>query len=78
MFPALLVPIDSGAQAVTYVRDDVASAAGARAIATADFDRNGFPDIAAANTGRVTILLNHRNRGLARAFDIPVRLGPST
>ena len=49
----------------------------ARAIAAADFDRNGWPDIAQANTGRntVTILLN-TNGVFARGADVAVGLGP--
>jgi len=70
--------VDAGSQNLTFLRDDYASYAGARAIATADFDRNGWPDVANAIPGRnvVTILLNRPESGLARAFDIPVGEGP--
>ena len=65
-------------QTVSFARDDYASFAGARAIVSADFNRDGWPDLALANTGRnsVTILLNHRGTGLARAADIAVGAGP--
>jgi VCBS repeat protein len=67
-----------GAQVLTFVRDDAASDSGARAVVSADFNRDGWPDVAHANIGRnsVTILLNHHGAGLVRAFDVPVGLGP--
>ena len=70
-------PLVAAAQPSTFARDDYASFAGARAIAAADFDRNGWPDIAQANTSRnsVTILLNHGGT-LTKAFDIAVGTGP--
>ena len=54
------LPQSAAAQSVTFDRDDYASFAGARGIVVGDFDRNGWPDIAQANTTRntVTILLN--------------------
>jgi FG-GAP-like repeat/FG-GAP repeat len=66
------------AQTVTFTRDDVPSFAGARAIATADFNRDGRPDIAIANSARnsVTILLDRAGAGLTRAGDFPVAAGP--
>ena len=70
----------AGAQPLTLSRADYPSEAGARAIATADFDRNGWADIATANTGRdtVTILLNRIGgaEGFTRRFDVPVGHGP--
>ena len=70
----------AGAQTPAFSRADYASHPGARAIATADFNRDGWPDTANANTGRdtVTILLNRgaAGSGLARAFDIAVGHGP--
>ena len=73
----VLASSPAAAQTLTFARDDVASYAGARAIATADFDRNGLPDLAVANSGRnsVTILLNTRGE-LTRGADVPVGLGP--
>jgi hypothetical protein len=69
---------DPAAQMTTFARDDYATFAGARAIVSADFNRDGWPDVAHANSGRnsVTILLGHPNDGLARAADIPVGAGP--
>jgi hypothetical protein len=66
------------AQTPTFVRDDFASYAGARSLVSADFDRNGWPDIAQANTGRntVTVSLNRGRDGLQRTFDIGVGAGP--
>jgi hypothetical protein len=70
----------AAAQTPAFSRADYASHSGARAIATADFNRDGWPDTANANTGRdsVTILLNRgaAGSGLARAFDIAVGRGP--
>jgi VCBS repeat protein/FG-GAP repeat protein/Big-like domain-containing protein len=67
----------AGAQQLTFARDTYASFTGARAMATGDFDRNGWPDVAQANAGRntVTILLNQQGT-LKNAFDIPVGAGP--
>jgi len=65
-------------QTLTFVKDDYASNSGARAIVSADFDRNGWLDVAQANLARnsVTILLNHDGGGLTRAFEIAVGAGP--
>lgn len=73
----LVAPSAAGAQPLTFARDDHASHAGARGIASADFDRDGWPDVAHANTGRntVTILLNGRG-ALASTYDLPVGAGP--
>jgi hypothetical protein len=62
LLAALCTPAAS-ADTPTFDRDDYASYAGARGIATADFDRNGWPDLAQANTGRntVAVVLNHVN-----------------
>ena len=59
---------DASSQSLTFVRDDVASFAGGRAVTTADFNRDGWPDVAHANTGRntVTVLLNRQGAGLDR------------
>ncbi len=73
----LLLPSATAAQTLLFVRADSPAYAGARAVATADFDRNGWPDLAIANTSRngVTILLR-RPDGFTRAFDVPVGAGP--
>jgi hypothetical protein len=75
---ALVLATHASAQAVTFARTDHASHSGARAIVAADFDRNGWPDLAQANTGRntVTILLNNGAGRLKLAFDVPVGAGP--
>jgi VCBS repeat protein/FG-GAP repeat protein len=74
---ALVSASVTSAQPLSFARDDVASVAGARGIVTGDFDRNGWPDVAQANTGAnsVTVLLNH-NGTLSRAADIAVGAGP--
>ena len=74
----LAVPSLGASQSLTFAADDYPSFRGARAIVAADFDRNGWLDLAHANTGRnsVTILLNHPDSGLSQAFDIPVGAGP--
>ena len=43
------------AQPVTFIRSDYGSASGARAIVSADFNRDGAPDLAQANNGRNTV-----------------------
>jgi hypothetical protein len=67
----------ASAQPLTFTSDNYASFAGARAIVSGDFDRNGWSDVAQANTGRntVTVLLNH-DGALTRGADIPVGAGP--
>ena len=66
------------AQTLTFSRQDYASREGARALVSADFNRDGRPDLAHANTGRntVTILLGGDGGSLSEAFDIPVGAGP--
>jgi hypothetical protein len=67
----------AAAQSANFDRDDYASFAGARGIVVGDFDRNGWPDIAQANTTRntITILLNHDGT-LTKGSDVPVDRGP--
>ena len=71
------LPQPAAAQSATFDRDDYASFAGARGIVVGDFDRNGWPDIAQANTTRntITILLNHDGI-LTKGSDVPVDRGP--
>src|SRR4051812_5782578 len=73
----LALAVDARAQSISFTRTDVPSVSGGRGIATADFDRDGRPDVAQANTGRdtVTILLN-RGDGLTRVGDVAVGAGP--
>jgi hypothetical protein len=68
----------AGAQTLTFAKIDYPSNSGARAIATADFNRDGWPDVAHANGDRnsVTVLLNHEGSSFVRAFEIPVGAGP--
>ena len=77
---AALVAISTAAAAQTpvFARDDVASLTGARAIVSADFNRDGRLDLAQANAGRnsVTILLNQIGGGFARAAGVAVGAGP--
>ena len=68
------------AQSVTFNTQTFASYPGARGIVSADFDRNGWADIAHANTDRntVTILLSQQpaSQSFTRAHDIAVGTGP--
>ena len=68
------------AQGVTFNTQTFASYPGARGIVSADFDRNGWADIAHANTDRntVTILLSQQpaSPSFTRAYDIAVGTGP--
>ena len=65
------------AQQLTLTATSVPSDAGARAIVTADFDRNGWPDLAHANFGRnsVTLLMNDDGH-VARTAEVAVGAGP--
>jgi hypothetical protein len=75
----LFAPLAS-AQPLTFSREEHPSNAGARAVTTADFDGNGWPDLAQANAGRntVTLLLNRVNGGdgFTAAYDVPAGVGP--
>ena len=74
---SILASAVASAQPFTFSRFDTASVDGARGVVVADFDRNGWPDVAQANGSRnaVTILLNH-DGALTRASDITVGRGP--
>ena len=81
VFPIASLAMSSvaSAQPPTFARADYGSHAGARAIVSADFNRDGWVDVAHANTGgdTVTILLNGRGTGaLTLSSDIPVGHGP--
>jgi hypothetical protein len=45
------VAADAAAQSLTFIRDDYSSYAGARAIVTADFNRDAWRDGAGKTTG---------------------------
>ena len=68
----------AAAQTLTFTHQEFASHPGARGIAAADFDRNGWIDVAHANIGRnsVTVLLNRGDGSLVRSVDVPVGTGP--
>jgi hypothetical protein len=74
----LIVAMPATGQTPTFARHDYASFAGARAVVSADFNRDGTPDLGQANTGRnsVTILLNMAGTGLVRSADVTVGAGP--
>ena len=80
VFLAALATGNASAQSLTLTRQDVRSYPGARGIVAADFDRDGWMDLAQANTGRntVTILINQGGsaRSFVAAYDIAVGLGP--
>jgi hypothetical protein len=70
----------ASAQPIAFSRADSPTFAGARGLATGDFDRNGWTDIAHANFGRntVTVLLNQGGSPptFLLAHDIAVGAGP--
>ena len=70
----------ASAQPLALTRQNVSSHAGARGLVAADFDRDGWMDLAHANTGRntVTILINQGGsaRSFVPAYDVAVGLGP--
>lgn len=65
------------AQPLEFAKVDAPSARGARAIVVADFNRDGWPDVAQAGIepNAVSILLNARGRESLR-YTIPVGVGP--
>jgi hypothetical protein len=69
--------VAASAQQLTLTPASVPSDTGARAMVTADFDRNGWPDLAHANFGRnsVTLLMNDDGR-VARTAEVAVGAGP--
>ena len=80
MLVAAFATGSASAQSLTVTRQDVASYPGARGIVAGDFDRDGWIDLAQANTGRntVTILINQGGtaRSFVAAYDIAVGRGP--
>jgi hypothetical protein len=69
--------IVASTQPLSFSRQDSASASGARGIVSVDLNRDGWPDVALANSGRnsVTVMLNH-NGALSKASEIAVGVGP--
>ena len=61
----LAAAVPASAQQLSIARDDFASSPGARGITFADFNRDGWVDIATANEGPhgVAVLLNRRGSG---------------
>ncbi len=81
---SMLVAMTAGttiasAQTLSFARDDRPAFAGARAIVSVDLNRDGWIDLATANTGRNTVTVL-RNNGAAGGFtvlrDTPVGAGP--
>ena len=73
----ILVP-RADAQPLDFRKADVPAASGARAIVTADFNRDGWPDLAEAGLGSnsVSVLLNVGGGHLALSSTVPVGSGP--
>jgi hypothetical protein len=70
-------PVLVSAQPLQMQRTDHASANGARGVTSADFNRDGWVDIAVANHNPdgISVLLNQRGTGFAHSF-IPQAGGP--
>jgi hypothetical protein len=68
----------ASAQVLPFARDDYASETGARAIASADFNRDGIPDLAVANADNnsISILLG-RGNGFVRTSRHPSAVAES-
>jgi hypothetical protein len=65
------------AQPLTFAKTDYPSGLGARAVVTADFNRDGWPDVAHAGlaTSHLSILLNTHGEGFAPAASVPIGIG---
>jgi hypothetical protein len=65
------------AQPLAFTNTDYPSAPGARALVTADLNRDGWPDVALAGLGTSTlsILLNTHGDGFAPAIAVPIGIG---
>ena len=70
--------IDAAAQSPAFEYADYPAGRGARAIVAADFNRDGWPDVASAaiDTAVVSVLLSAHGDGLAPAITVPVGRGP--
>jgi hypothetical protein len=74
----LTEPTFAAAQPLTFVKTDHPSASGTRAIVAADFNRDGWMDVAHAGLGTngVQVLLNDRDGRLTHAVEVTVGAGP--
>jgi hypothetical protein len=74
----LLAAVDAAAQPLTFSRTDSPAVAGARGVVAADFNGDGWVDVATANAGRDTIavLLNTRDETFTLAWEKYVDGGP--
>ena len=63
---------------ISFHKPDFDTGAGPAAVATADFNRDGLPDVATANAGgnSISILLNDAHGGFLRHVDYPVGRTP--
>ena len=70
--------IDAAAQSPAFEYAAYPAGGGARAIVAADFNRDGWPDVASAaiDTGAVSVLLSAHGQGLLPAISVPVGSGP--
>jgi hypothetical protein len=77
-FLTLAAAMDAAAQQLTFSRTDIPAVAGARGVVAADFNGDGWIDVATANAGRDTIavLLNRRDDTFALAWEKYVNGGP--
>jgi hypothetical protein len=69
--------LPASAQPLAFAHADYSSAPGARAVVTADFNRDGWPDVAHAGmeTSTLSILLNTHGEGFAPAIHVPIGIG---
>ena len=70
--------IDAAAQSPMFEYADYPAGRGTRAIVAADFNRDGWPDVASAaiDTAAVSVMLSAHGEGLGSAITIPVGTGP--
>jgi uncharacterized repeat protein (TIGR03803 family) len=74
----VLAPALAAGQPLTFGKSDYPSVTGARAIVTADFNRDGWMDVAHAGPGTnsVQVLLNARDGRLTHTMNVAVGAGP--
>ncbi len=77
-FLTLMAAMDAAAQPLTFSRKDIPAVAGGRGVVAADFNGDGWIDLATANAGRDTIavLLNKRDETFTLAWERYVDGGP--